>query len=157
MKRKNKRQSVTACGYCFSLGWNPVLHAHQAHDQKNCEARHIVACEAKTYFRSSLLSVFGGREAMTWNTSVLCRPGNIVDASQMFLYNNFPLILRLLVQSASIFSSKYFCRRDASLKAFFPVFKARPLFQPDQDSGLPVHVYGLTDLQTHGRTHNAMT
>ena len=94
---------------------------------------------------------------MTGNTSALRRPGHIVDASQMFLYNNFPLILRLLVQIASVFSSKYFCRRDASLKAFFPLFKARTQFQPDQDSGLPVHVNGLTDLQTHGRTHNAMT
>ena len=68
----------------------------------------------------------------------------------MFLYNDFPLILKLLVQIASIFSAKYFCRRNASPKAFFkPLFKARPQFQPDQDSGLPVQVYGLT--------HNAVT
>ena len=70
----------------------------------------------------------------------------------MFLYNDFPLILKLLVQIASIFSAKYFCRRNASPKAFFkPLFKARPQFQPDQDSGLPVQVYGLTDLRTYSQ------
>ena len=68
----------------------------------------------------------------------------------MFLYNDFPLILKLLVQFA--FSAKYFCRRNASPKAFFkPLFKARPQFQPDQDSGLLVQVYGLTDLRTYSQ------
>ena len=72
----------------------------------------------------------------------------------MFLYNDFPLILKLLVQIASIFSAKYFCRRNASPKAFFkPLFKARPQFQPDQDSGLPVQVIGLTDLRTYSQRH----
>ena len=72
----------------------------------------------------------------------------------MFLYNDFPLILKLLVQIASIFSAKYFCRRNASPKAFFkPLFKAWPQFQPDQDSGLPVQVIGLTDLRTYSQRH----
>ena len=72
----------------------------------------------------------------------------------MFLYNDFPLILKLLVQIASIFSAKHFCRRNASPKAFFkPLFKARPQFQPDQDSGLPVQVIGLTDLRTYSQRH----
>ena len=72
----------------------------------------------------------------------------------MFLYNDFPLILKLLVQIASIFSVKHFCRRNASPKAFFkPLFKARPQFQPDQDSGLPVQVIGLTDLRTYSQRH----
>ena len=72
----------------------------------------------------------------------------------MFLYNNFPLILKLLVQIASIFSAKHFCRRNASPKTFFkPLFKARPQFQPDQDSGLPVQVIGLTDLRTYSQRH----
>ena len=72
----------------------------------------------------------------------------------MFLYNDFPLILKLLVQIASIFSEKHFCRRNASPKAFFkPLFKARPQFQPDQDSGLPVQVIGLTDLRTYSQRH----
>ena len=70
----------------------------------------------------------------------------------MFLYNDFPLILKLLVQIASIFSAKHFCRRNASPKAFFkPLFKARPQFQPDQDSGLPVQAIGLTDLRTYSQ------
>ena len=102
----------------------------------------------------AVLSLPQGREAMTGNTSALRRPGHIVDASQMFLYNDFPLILRLLGQIASILSSKYFCRRGASLKAFFPLFKARPQFQPVQDSGLPVHVYGLTDSRTYSQCHD---
>ena len=72
----------------------------------------------------------------------------------MFLYNDFPLILKLLVQIASIFSAKHFCCRNASPKAFFkPLFKARPQFQPDQDSGLPVQVIGLTDLRTYSQRH----
>ena len=72
----------------------------------------------------------------------------------MFLYNDFPLVLKLLVQIASIFFAKYFCRRNASPKAFFkPLFKARPQFQPDQDSGLPVQVIGLTDLRTYSQRH----
>ena len=72
----------------------------------------------------------------------------------MFLYNDFPLILKLLVQIASIFSAKHFCRRNASPKTFFkPLFKARPQFQPDQDSGLPVQVIGLTDLRTYSQRH----
>ena len=72
----------------------------------------------------------------------------------MFLYNDFPLILKLLVQIASIFSAKHFCRRNASPKALFkPLFKARPQFQPDQDSGLPVQVIGLTDLRTYSQRH----
>ena len=72
----------------------------------------------------------------------------------MFLYNDFPLILKLLVQIASIFSAKHFCSRNASPKAFFkPLFKARPQFQPDQDSGLPVQVIGLTDLRTYSQRH----
>ena len=72
----------------------------------------------------------------------------------MFLYNDFPLILKLLVQIATIFSAKHFCRRNASPKAFFkPLFKARPQFQPDQDSGLPVQVIGLTDLRTSSQRH----
>ena len=72
----------------------------------------------------------------------------------MFLYNDFPLILKLLVQIASIFSAKHFCRRNASPKAFFkPLFKARPQFRPDQDSGLPVQVIGLTDLRTYSQRH----
>ena len=72
----------------------------------------------------------------------------------MFLYNDFPLILKLLVQIASIFSAKHFCRRNASPKAFFkPLFKARPQFQPDQDSGLPVQVIGLNDLRTYSQRH----
>ena len=72
----------------------------------------------------------------------------------MFLYNDFPLILKLLVQIASIFSAKHFCRRNAPPKAFFkPLFKARPQFQPDQDSGLPVQVIGLTDLRTYSQRH----
>ena len=66
----------------------------------------------------------------------------------MFLYNDFPLILKLLVQIASIFSAKHFCRRNASPKAFV---KPRPQFQPDQDSGLPVQVIGLTDLRTYSQ------
>ena len=74
--------------------------------------------------------------------------------TNMFLYNDFPLILKLLVQIASIFSAKHFCRRNASPKAFFkPLFKARPQFQPDQDSGLPVQVIGLTDLRTYSQRH----
>ena len=72
----------------------------------------------------------------------------------MFLYNDFPLILKLLVQIASIFSAKHFCRRNASPKAFFKqLFKAQPQFQPDQDSGLPVQVIGLTDLRTYSQRH----
>ena len=75
---------------------------------------------------------------------------NLIHASQMFLCNDFPLVLKLLVQIASAFSAKYVCRRNSSPKAFFqPLFKARPQFQPDQDSGNPVQVYGLL--------HNAMT
>ena len=70
----------------------------------------------------------------------------------MFLYNDFPLVWKLLVQIASIFFAHYFCRRNASPKAFFkPLFKARPQFQPDQDSGLPVQVIGLTDLRTYSQ------
>ena len=33
-------------------------------------------------------------------------------------------------------------------------FNARPHFQSDQDDGLPVQVYGLTDLQTYSQRHN---
>ena len=33
-------------------------------------------------------------------------------------------------------------------------FNARPHFQSDQDGGLPVQVYGLTDLQTYPQRHN---
>ena len=70
----------------------------------------------------------------------------------MFLYNDFPLVWKLLVQIASIFFAQYFCRRNASPKAFFkPLFKARPQFQPDQDSGLPVQAIGLTDLRTYSQ------
>ena len=73
----------------------------------------------------------------------------------MFLYNDFPLILKLLVQIASIFSAKYFCSWNVSSKAFFKLlFKARPQFQPDQDSALPVQVYGLTDfIRTYSQRH----
>ena len=68
----------------------------------------------------------------------------------MFLCNDFPLVLKLLDQIASAFSAKYVCRRNSSPKAFFqPLFKARLQFQPDQDIGNPVQVYGLL--------HNAMT
>ena len=72
----------------------------------------------------------------------------------MFLYNDFPLILKLLVQIASIFSAKHFCRRNASPKAFFNRFLKRG------------HNFNLTkivgflckssDLPTYGLTHNAM-
>ena len=72
----------------------------------------------------------------------------------MFSYNDFPLILKLLVQIASIFSAKYFGRRNASPKALYLLFKARPQFQPDQDSGLPVQVYGLADLPTYSQLHD---
>ena len=34
-------------------------------------------------------------------------------------------------------------------KHFFNRFLKRPQFQPDQDSWLPVQVYGLTNLQHH--------
>ena len=34
-------------------------------------------------------------------------------------------------------------------KHFFNHFLKRPQFQPDQDSWLPVQVYGLTNLQHH--------
>ena len=74
---------------------------------------------------------------------------SLIHAAQMFLYNDFPLILKLLVQIASIFSAKYFCRRNASPKA-------RPQFQPDQDSGLPVQVYGLADLPTYSQRHDVL-
>ena len=33
-------------------------------------------------------------------------------------------------------------------------FNARPHFQSDQDDGLPVRVYGLTDLQTYAQCHD---
>ena len=73
----------------------------------------------------------------------------------MFLYNHFPLILKLLVQIASIFSAQYFSRRYASPKALSsPLFKVRPQFQPDQDSGCPVQVYGLTDLRIYSQRHD---
>ena len=42
---------------------------------------------------------------------------SLIHAAQMFLYNDFPLILKLLVQIASIFSAKYFCCRNASPNA----------------------------------------
>ena len=44
---------------------------------KKDETYHVVACEAQTHFRSSLLSLrkifFGGREATTGNASALRR------------------------------------------------------------------------------------
>ena len=33
-------------------------------------------------------------------------------------------------------------------------FNVRPHFQSDQDDGLPVQVYGLTNLQTYSQRHN---
>lgn len=42
------------------------------------------------------------------------------------------------------------CRQKHFFNRFF---NARPHFQSDQDDGLPVQVYGLTDLQTYSQRH----
>ena len=76
----------------------------------------------------------------------------MITYSQTVLLDiDFPLILKLLVQIAYIFSAKHFSHRNASPKAFFlkTAFSlGRPQFKPDKDSGIPVQVYGLTLLIT---------
>ena len=51
----------------------------------------------------------------------------------------FPLILKLLPQITSIFSAKYFCRRNESPKAFFNRFSKLP-----------------TDLRTYSQHHDVV-
>ena len=99
--------------------------------------------ESKNSFARTWTSYRTLLRYMIWRT---VGQKHIADASQMFLSNDFSLTLKLLVQIACIFSIKYFCHRNASPKAILNRFLKRPQFQQDQDSKLPVQVYGLTDL-----------
>ena len=107
-------RSVTSCRCCFSFVEFIINQKRKQKRQKEKKKRFITGFVPGTICSALLHLII----TPPWIIAQFLRKVfHLIHASQMFLYNHFPLILKLLVQIASIFSAQYFSRRYASPRA----------------------------------------